>query len=100
MFWLGMFFSVIGFLVKVWLFVNQECKVLKVQILQYNFQDSVDVIIVFNDVFLVFCFFGQFLLGVVCIYSCKVCYLFDDCNEVFVKIKMVSVQFFEFSCVR
>ena len=90
----SMFYSQIilakkGPLANIWLAAHWDKKLNKGQIFQANIQRSVENI-VNPQVPLALRMSGHLLLGVVRIYSRKVKYLFSDCSDALVKIKMVS----------
>lgn len=88
----SMFYSQIilakkGPLGKIWLAAHWDKKLNKQQIFTSDIQSSVDSI-VNPQVPLALRVSGHLLLGVVRIYSRKVKYLFTDCSEALVKIKL------------
>jgi cohesin complex subunit SCC1 len=76
-----------GPLGKIWLAAHWDKKLSKQQIFTADIQSSVDSI-VNPQVPLALRVSGHLLLGVVRIYSRKVKYLFSDCSEALVKIKL------------
>lgn len=76
-----------GPLGKIWLAAHWDKKLSKQQIFTADIQSSVDSI-VNPQVPLALRVSGHLLLGVVRIYSRKVKYLFTDCSEALVKIKL------------
>lgn len=76
-----------GPLGKIWLAAHWDKKLNKQQIFTADIQSSVDSI-VNPPLPLALRVSGHLLLGVVRIYSRKVKYLFSDCSEALVKIKL------------
>ncbi|VDC06437.1 unnamed protein product [Peniophora sp. CBMAI 1063] len=77
-----------GPLAKVWIAAHMERKLTKQQALQTDITDAVDHILGQEIEMMALRLSGQLLLGVVRIYSRKSKYLYDDCNEALLKIKM------------
>ncbi|KAJ3273056.1 sister chromatid cohesion protein 1 [Terramyces sp. JEL0728] len=75
-----------GPLAKVWLAAHWERKLSKSQFLATNIPNSISAIEDYDHMALRLS--GQLLLGVCKIFSRKAKYLFEDCNEALVKIKM------------
>ena len=76
-----------GPLGKIWLAAHWDKKISKAQIFQTNIEDSVGSIVK-PTVPLALRVSGHLLLGLVRIYQRKVKYLFSDCSQALVKIKM------------
>lgn len=90
MFYSETLLSKTGPLARVWLSANLERKLSKTHILQQNIQTSVGAIVGQDQAPMALRLSGQLLLGVVRIYSRKARYLYEDCNEALMKIKMVA----------
>ena len=92
MFYSEQLLSRTGPLAAVWMAANIEKKLSKTQILQNSIADDIEVITRPDDFGapMALRLSGQLLLGVVRIYSRKTRYLLDDCNEMYMKIKMAS----------
>lgn len=90
MFYSETLLSKTGPLARVWLSANLERKLRKPDILQSNIETSVNAIVDQGQAPLALRLSGQLLLGVVRIYSRKAHYLFEDCNEAIMKIRLVS----------
>ncbi|KAF8447019.1 Rec8 like protein-domain-containing protein [Terfezia claveryi] len=88
MFYSETLLSKTGPLARVWLSANLERKLSKTNILQTNIQTSVGAIVGQDQAPMALRLSGQLLLGVVRIYSRKARYLYEDCSEALVKIKM------------
>ncbi|KAF8424966.1 Rec8 like protein-domain-containing protein [Tirmania nivea] len=88
MFYSETLLSKTGPLARVWLSANLERKLSKTHILQSNIQTSVGAIVGQDQAPMALRLSGQLLLGVVRIYSRKTRYLYEDCNEALMKIKM------------
>ncbi|KAF8456798.1 Rec8 like protein-domain-containing protein [Kalaharituber pfeilii] len=88
MFYSETLLSKTGPLARVWLSANLERKLSKTHILQSNIETSVNAIVGQDQAPMALRLSGQLLLGVVRIYSRKARYLYDDCNEALMKIKM------------
>ncbi len=98
-----------GPLSRVWLAAHWDKKLTKAQIFQIDLLESIGTLdsqVIFlicclicylvdqiknPDVHLALRLSGHLLLGVVRIYSRKMKYLFDDCSDALVKIKMVII---------
>jgi cohesin complex subunit SCC1 len=78
-----------GPLARVWLSANLERKLSKKHVLQSNVTDSVDAIITPSQASMALRLSSQLLLGVVRIYQRKTRYLLNDCDEVWIMMKMV-----------
>ncbi|WFD31164.1 sister chromatid cohesion protein 1 [Malassezia sp. CBS 17886] len=77
-----------GPLAKVWLAAHWDRKLSKPQLLHTSIPNSVEAIVHPDDDTIVLRVSGQLLLGVSRIYSRKVKYLQDDCNDALLRIKM------------
>ena len=93
MFYSETLLSKTGPLARVWLSANLERKLSKTHILQSDIQTSVGAIVGQNQAPMALRLSGQLLLGVVRIYSRKARYLYEDCNEALMKIKMVCTNY-------
>lgn len=87
-----------GPLAAVWLAANMEKRLTKKDALSSNLESNVDQIIGTGGAPMALRLSGQLLLGVVRIYSRKARYLFDDCNDALLKIKMVRICSYVLSC--
>lgn len=76
-----------GPLAKIWLAAHWEKKLSKAHVFETDLQSSVESIIA-PKVKIALRTSGHLLLGVVRIYSRKAKYLFSDCTEALMKIKM------------
>jgi cohesin complex subunit SCC1 len=101
-----------GPLSRVWLAAHWDKKLTKAQIFQIDLLESIgkraglvmnaseDLFFTYTDqiknpaVHMALRLSGHLLLGVVRIYSRKIKYLFDDCSDALVKIKMVITHIF------
>lgn len=82
-----------GPLARVWLAAHWDKKITKAHVFETNIEKSVEGIMQ-PKVKLALRTSGHLLLGVVRIYSRKAKYLLADCNEAFVKIKVIHFELF------